>query len=185
MIYLKRAKTLYYNFKQMSNFMMNQGSIRLCNYFDKLINRLDLVVETAIRDNYHDKNLENEFNKQRNEFIKEIREVEAYNLTFISNMNLKPGKVLTDKDLFSKFCFFIEFLQTEKKQVFNYDDLVSQEIGLRLIATDKYLTEGQIKYFENLFNYTCTHQDRFCSYPFFNKQVKSSLIYLFFSPILH
>ena len=57
---------------------MIRNKIRLCEYFDNLISRLDLVVEKLIIANIHDKNLEAGFNKQRDEFIKEIRYVEAY-----------------------------------------------------------------------------------------------------------
>ncbi len=44
--------------------------IRLCEYFDKLINKLYVVVERLIIDNLHDKSLEAGLNKQRDEFIR-------------------------------------------------------------------------------------------------------------------
>jgi hypothetical protein len=53
------------------------NKLRLSEHFDNLISRLDLAVETAIKHNKRDSCLEDGFNKQRDEFHKEIREVEA------------------------------------------------------------------------------------------------------------
>jgi hypothetical protein len=94
---------------------MNQSKLKVCEYFDNLVNRLDLAVEGAITDNYHDTNLEDELNKQRDVFIKEIRYVETYNLRALSDMDIKPGEVLSDEELFPKFCFFIELAKRDEK----------------------------------------------------------------------
>jgi hypothetical protein len=112
---------------------MSSNKLKVCEYFDNLISDLDLAVQTVIKYNYHDRNLVDGLNKQRDEFIKEIRELEAYNLRSISDMNLKQGEVLSDEDHFTKFCFFIKFVRLEEKQMYFYEDLVNEEIGLRLI----------------------------------------------------
>jgi hypothetical protein len=127
------------------------NKIKLVKHFDELISRLDLVVETALTNNRHDENLIARFKKHRDAFINEIRYIEAHNLRSLSD--LKPQEDTEPIDLFAKFCFFIGFHERKnKKATFDYDKLVEQEIGLRLIVTDKYLTEGQIKCFEALFN---------------------------------
>jgi hypothetical protein len=127
--------------------------IKLCEYFDSLIHRLDLAVETAIIDNRHDEDLINELNKQRDAFLNEIRRVQAYNLRALSDLNTKPGEELSYDELFAKFCFFIKVFNDQDRLAHSYDDLAGVEINLRLIVTDKYLTEAQIKCYEAVYNF--------------------------------
>ncbi len=63
------------------------NKIKLIKYFDKLISQLDLRVETLKSNNPHDENLIAGFNKQRDVFINEIRNVQAYNLRSLANLN--------------------------------------------------------------------------------------------------
>jgi hypothetical protein len=108
-------------------------------------------------------------NRQREDFIKEIRGVEAYNLRALSRMNEQRGQsVLSDTDLFPKFCFFVKLKECEETNdaKFHNDDLVDMEIGLRLFVTDKFLSEGQIECFENLFNYVTPSFPDQCSVHF-------------------
>jgi hypothetical protein len=104
-----------------------------------------------IRKNHKDKELVDGLNKQRYAFIKEIREVEAYNLKAISDlMNVnQSGEELTDEDLFPSFCFFIKLGTRAIKK--GKDDF-EYSIRLRLIVTDKYLSRDQVRCFENIFN---------------------------------
>jgi hypothetical protein len=122
--------------------MNSNNKLKVCEYFDNLINRLDLVVETLISKSSDDPGLVDKFNKQRDEFLKEIRDVEAFNLRSTSGMHIKLGEVLTEQELFPKFCFFVEHAREK----------VDLEIGLRLIVSDKFLSEGQIKSYETFFN---------------------------------
>ena len=66
---------------------MNKNKFRLHEYFDTLVSRLDLAVETAISENHHDVNLMNELNNKRDAFINEIRDVQAFNLKALSDLN--------------------------------------------------------------------------------------------------
>jgi hypothetical protein len=136
---------------------MNRYKIKLYEYFDGLINRLDLAVETAILENLHDESITNELNKQRDAFLEEIRDVQAFGLKAISDLSTEPGKELTNKELFPKFCFLIQI--SDDQEIYTHEKLVELELGLKLIVTDTYLTEGQIKCYENFLNFIC-HQ--FC-----------------------
>jgi hypothetical protein len=128
---------------------MNQNKLRLCAYFDKLINGLDLKVEHSILENNRDECYVAAINKKRDEFINEIRHVEAYNLRALSdNTDMKQGEVLSDEELFPKFCFFTRVDFRNEKALFNYDSCVSEDIGLILFVTYRYLSQGQIRCFE-------------------------------------
>jgi hypothetical protein len=128
------------------------NKLRIVEYFDGLINKLDKNVETAIKDNHRDDDLIARLNKQRDEFIKEIRSVEADNMSALKELNVSPSDKLSDDKLFPKFCFFLKFPEKIEKQMYCYEELVEQEIGLKLIVTDKYLSEGQVECFEAMFN---------------------------------
>ncbi len=131
---------------------MNNYKIKICDYFDALINRLDLVVDTAIIDNNHDQELIDQLNHMRNVFLNEIRYIQAYNLRAVSDLNADTQDTkLTNEDLFPKFCFFVELPETSNERAYFYNDLVRSENGLRLIVTDKYLTEAQIKCYKSVF----------------------------------
>jgi hypothetical protein len=73
-------------------------------------------------------------------------------LKAISNREIKSNEELSNEDLFPKFCFFVK---TERARDSDYihDNLIGEEIGLLLIVTDKYLSEGQIRCFEYVINH--------------------------------
>jgi hypothetical protein len=133
---------------------MSHYRIKICDYFDKLINKVDFVVEISIIDNQHDEDLISSLNKKREAIITEIRQVEAFNLKVLSIDSISPDEKPNDKDLFKKFCFFIESTSsssTREKETYNYDELAEQEIGLKLIVTERHLTEDEITCFKEVY----------------------------------
>jgi Leucine-rich repeat (LRR) protein len=130
---------------------MAQYKLKIAEYFDVLANKLDLVVEASTDQNCYDKELISGLNKQREAFLSEINECQDFNLKALSNKEIKPDQELNNEDLFPKFCFFIEYVK-KKNDSIEIDQQVAEEIGLRLIVTDKYLTEGQIECYEKVFN---------------------------------
>jgi hypothetical protein len=144
---------------------MKTNNFKLVNYFDALINNLDFAIETAINDNQLDKVIVASLNKQRDTLLAEIDHAQAYNLRALADLDIKPYEQLSDADLFQKFCFFIKLPKKQKiktpqpkldtnKELEKYEmkKLIEQEIGLVLIITDKFLTSGQIRRFQFLFN---------------------------------
>jgi hypothetical protein len=97
---------------------MSSNKLRVCEYFDKLTSKLDLAVESRISHNIHDKNLEDGLNTQREIFLRDSRSRSLLNFRSLSDLNLKPSEVLSDEELFPKFCFFIEYPKTGKKHEF-------------------------------------------------------------------
>jgi hypothetical protein len=130
---------------------MSTNKSRLIEYFDSLIRRVDLIVRNAIAYNQNDERLVFELNNQRGEFVKEILFVQSCNLRELAERELKSSEELSSQDLFQKFCFFIEFKTSNEKQTFRYENLVAQDISLRLIVTNRYLDKDQIKCYERLF----------------------------------
>jgi hypothetical protein len=120
---------------------MLKNKIRISEYFDKLISKIDLAVETRAAKNQLDTSLLTSLNKQRDDFIKEINYVQAYNLRALSDLDSKLGEEISNEELFPKFCFVVEVPES----------LARNEIHSRLIVTDTFLTEGQILCFEELF----------------------------------
>jgi hypothetical protein len=120
---------------------MSKNKIRISEYFEALINKIDLVVETRAADNQLDTNLLTTLNKQRDDLIKKINYVQAYNLRVLSDLDKNTDQELNNEDLFPKFCFVVQVPES----------LAKKQISFRLIVTDKYLTEGQIECFEELF----------------------------------
>jgi hypothetical protein len=56
------------------------SKMRICEYFDELTRRLDVLVDAAINDNQHRPSLQDALRTQRDLFIEEIRQVKAFNL---------------------------------------------------------------------------------------------------------
>jgi hypothetical protein len=129
--------------------------IRLSEYFDDLISELDFAVETSIANNIKNEEFTSKLNAQREVFLKEIDQVKAFNLKLISAREIEAD------ELFPQFCFFISINYDEIKREMNHEDLISEEIGLVLFVTDKYLSAGQISCFENTFNYLYLSSDKY------------------------
>jgi Leucine-rich repeat (LRR) protein len=133
---------------------MNIYKLKLYEYFDSLINQVDLAVETAISENYHNEKLINVLNWLRDVLLHEIRNVQAINLKALSNLDTETHKELTNEELFPRFCFLIHTSPGRMRQKYENDRLPLQEFGLVLIVTDMYLTEGEIKCYTECFNAT-------------------------------
>jgi hypothetical protein len=125
--------------------------LKIAEYFDALVNRLDMAVETSINRNCYNEQLKCEHNKQRDAFLAEINQAQDFNLRALSKKEIAPNQKLGNEDLFAKFCFFIDYVQ-KNNECINLEQQVSENIGLRLIVTDKYLTEEQIKCYDEVFN---------------------------------
>jgi hypothetical protein len=133
---------------------MSKHRLIISEYFENLIHELDVIVETLINACLNDTRLVDDLNKQRSAFIDEIRECEASNLSALSDRkDLAPDQELTNQELFSQFCFYLPFEKEkddyeEEKPMYKREELARQMIGLRLVVTDKYLSEEQIECFK-------------------------------------
>ncbi len=133
----------------------------IVNYFDLIINQIDITAETALHDLNESKNKnnsphgsdehgKNEINKIRNELIHEVKKLELAaltnydkdlktNISFYNSVNAGDDKfdsIEIKNRLFSNYCIFIDKKFLVNK--YNY------KLGL-LIELDWYLSETDIK----------------------------------------
>jgi hypothetical protein len=112
-------------------------------------------MSTFIRDNIGNDDLESKINSQRDEFLCAIRECEAFNMKHLLSAAKSGEKksILSGEDLFPKFCFLVKLCDNEqdkeKESARNCFDLPTL-FRHRLIVTDRYLSENQIKCFRVL-----------------------------------
>jgi hypothetical protein len=127
--------------------MLRIARLNLVDYFDGLINEVDLKAEKEIAqeteaNGAESKNIANlvEFiNKKRLFFVDEIRTIELGNLKFVNKLNLTgleinaPGQL--NEMIFESFCFLMS--------------KSGQSIG-QLFVIDKYLPEKNLECFKEL-----------------------------------
>jgi hypothetical protein len=125
------------------HFSITSNKLRIADYFDNLKNKIDLLVEIYISDNQHDQVCIDEINKAREGWIKEADWCQAYNLGALE-MNENKDELITEDQLFKRFCFFI----------YSDVDLYTSDFFTQsFISTDVYLRPGQIECFQELLKY--------------------------------
>ena len=118
---------------------MNINRLEVSQIFDNVVSDIDLRVEQFIQDNSYDQALINEINLVREDYIKEARDCEAYNLSLLDGQVVR----LSNEERVKRFCFLIESFT---------DPAMSALFSWRLVSTDMYLTSGQIICFQALIN---------------------------------
>jgi hypothetical protein len=80
---------------------MFKNKVKISDYFEALINKIDLAVETRTAKNQLDTDLLTKLNKQRDDFIQEINYVQDFNLKALSEyLVTKPDEELRNEELF-------------------------------------------------------------------------------------
>jgi hypothetical protein len=133
----------------------------IVDYYELLLNELDVRVETIcekihLNEVSNASEIENELNRIRSQFVKEIKRVQERNLlnfeqksqSFLEKINNK-GENFTRNDkinenvkeiIFSDYCFFI----TNNLDIMLHSNR-STRLGLKLITCDWYLNENQVE----------------------------------------
>jgi hypothetical protein len=119
---------------------MNINRLEVSQTFDDVVSEVDRRFEEFVRDNIHNQTLIDEVIGFRETWIKDIRECEAYCLSFL-NEQVEP---LPNEVRFKKFCFVIELFT---------DHLEDNQFHWRLVCTDMYLRPGQIRSFQELLKF--------------------------------
>jgi hypothetical protein len=118
--------------------------LKIIEYFDSLVSKIDLLVELYIDDNLQNQTLVDKVNKARLEWLKEIEDCLKFNISKCTETK-EDAPPIEDTELFERFCFLIEF---------NGDVLMSGRFTWRLISTDMYLRPGQIEFFQEVLKFT-------------------------------
>jgi hypothetical protein len=120
--------------------------LKITDYFDSVINEIDLFTETLLKANFDDETEANILNETRNELLNQVKEIEKVNL---NHLNENRDALLDDQteNVFVEFCFVLQFDQ--------YD--------IRLIITDKFLPPNEVTHLKSVFlNSVQKHDKRLC-----------------------
>jgi hypothetical protein len=121
---------------------MDFYKLKVDDYFNNLMNSLDIYTENKLKLCIEDEAESNVLNQDREKIIGKISEIRDFNLKTIDFLDLANEKlVISDARLFQKFCF----LFINKK---------SYPVKLHLVVTDIFLSENEINAWIDLqFNY--------------------------------
>ena len=137
---------------ELSEFDWNH-KLTIVDYFDTLINQIDIASETLISENHTDENKKKEVNTLRLEFLNEIKRIQAVNLKnyeeiYYNRLNLISlskndqdacGRLekITDNAIFKVFCFYVENSYLK--------NVCAPKNGL-LVTLDWFLNENEIAF---------------------------------------
>jgi len=150
----------------MSALNLDHPNIWIVDYYELLINELDIRVETICEKIHLNElpnaiEIQNELNRLRDQFIKEIKRLQEKNLSLFernskeilnkfneiiamhTSIDLNEKKEMIErlkKIIFSDYCFFI----TNNLDIMLHSNR-STRLGLKLIVCDWYLNENQIE----------------------------------------
>jgi hypothetical protein len=114
--------------------------LKIIEYFDKLVNQIDICSEKLITKNNKlnlVKNDNDDINIIRMKLIEEIKQIEMFNLNQLEENNNGPAN--KDEDIFKCFSFFIEQFYLEKIPFF--------KLGV-LVVIDWFMNQDQIEIFK-------------------------------------
>lgn len=115
--------------------------LKIIEYFDKLVNQIDICSEKLISKNNKvnpAKNDNDDINIIRMKLITEIKQIEMFNL---NKLNERSNNAISnkDEDVFKCFSFFVEHFYLEKIPFF--------KLGI-LVIIDWYMNPDQIELFK-------------------------------------
>jgi hypothetical protein len=134
--------------------------MQIVDYFDSLINQIDLKAEQLLIELPSD----HEFiNSKRAEFIHEIKQIEAYNL---NNLN-------ENEPVFKKFAFIID-----QNELGTYADLsqIDSKFGY-LVKMDRFITPGSLECFREALKMIQNETEVTFSNPYFHLYPNVCIIY--------
>jgi hypothetical protein len=120
--------------------------LKIVDYFDSVINKLDLKVEKILSSKACDVEQRNVLNTRRDLFISHIKECELFNLQTLERIkNLEElDENSPNLKIFVQFCFLIDENISQNKE----------ELGLGfLVITDRFLTNEQLDKYKGLFKF--------------------------------
>jgi hypothetical protein len=125
------------------NINYSKNRLRIVDFFTELRTKIDISVETYIKNNQHKPFYIDLINDARSVWISETYKCQEDNLAELEK-NTDSHALLEDEQLFKCFCFVIQF----------YDDMCDEarHFKLRFFSTDMFLKPGQIECFEAVLN---------------------------------
>lgn len=153
--------------------------IEIIEYFDNLINRIDISAETLLElildDEDADNVIKNKINTRRICFIDKIEALKNYNLTLL-NEN-KEMRQVTKEKMFARYCFILnkhdvnirkyltsngkeeEYIQKDQFYGKNIDLIINETFGV-LIILDSFLPDWKLDLYKELLNLLDSNNDK-------------------------
>ena len=160
--------------------MLSTVRLRIVDYFESLVNQIDLKAETLIIDLRYEKE-ESLINEKRKQFIDEIKQIEDFNLRNLNNLNVENLSLLSEEEandkVFAKFCFIVY------KSCMEFSNLsqIDSTLGF-LILLEKYIRKDKLQRYKELLKLSCRTKLHFSS-NFFNSKYNKPVIY--YDPTIH
>ncbi len=121
--------------------MIGDLRLRIVDYFDKLINEIDLKTEKLLCQAKESED-EKKLNERRKAFIDEIKRIESVNLQRLEQYR-DFASAENDESLFDSFCFIIPANLKEPTKTNTINSEMQNELGA-LMVIDKYLSKESI-----------------------------------------
>jgi hypothetical protein len=136
--------------------MLSHYRLQIVNYFDKLVNQLDVQTETLLNEQRLTSEEKERLNETRIKFVERIKQVEAFDLSRLESLDLDELKSMSELEvqqaLFSQFCFFIHFNGFNIELDFYNQKLCSVYLGY-LVVIDKFLSPSQLEIYKRLLEF--------------------------------
>jgi hypothetical protein len=120
---------------------MHTNRLEVSQIFDRVVSDVDLRVEQFASSNKHKPELVERICKLREVWLKEIRECEAYNMSFLEHAT----DSLSNEQRIKRYCFVIETFINTVESTSRSDQV---EFGHILVSLDKYVSPGQVECFQ-------------------------------------
>lgn len=142
------------------------GRLQIIEYFDALINEIDLKAETLliqIPKEYHEY-----IDDKRQSFIREVDQIKQFNLL---NLN-EVDELLNQQSLFKKYCFLLDmekmtghrFISYDKERYYEkrlknlklnhfFTEIIDKSFGVLIILLDGYLSDEKVSLFKELLHF--------------------------------
>jgi hypothetical protein len=124
--------------------------LKIADYFEKLVNRIDLKAEKLLIDQTLPESEVKKINKERDELLAMIRKIEKFNYEAFDLIESSKFENTSDHDLnallFPKFAFLLDSIRVESFQ--------HQILGC-LIVTNRFFTDQQVTLYTELISNYC------------------------------
>jgi hypothetical protein len=135
--------------------MINRFRLKIVDYFDSLVNYIDIKAEKALLEEQNTTNARvDSINENRNRLIETIKQVESINLAHLEKINIGHLENSTGDDeqinraIFNKFCF-----RLKRSNTGYYETTGTFPFKFILVVTDQYLSRKSIDSFMQFLRY--------------------------------
>jgi hypothetical protein len=124
--------------------MLNNFRLRVAEYYDLLVNQIDLKAETFLAENELRDEERTLVEGKRSHFLNEIKRIESLNFKFLDESNFTNDELNHDEAIFKpEFCFIVSGAELADVAIKNSLNRFDVAFGY-LVITDKFLSAEQL-----------------------------------------